>query len=238
VTSAVAIVPPVSIVVRWPDAVPAEGLPRHVASRLIDLGIGATWAIEAPRQIGGLTAAVEKPMPLNLALLVNDAAKPALAETVIRAAASFEGASRSISALAIEGELKRGSFERTLCQVGIQAVVGGAVKARATEVRSLPFGIVELRPHVEAPSKGRLLPFGGVSRRLDAAHLTRAAVVNIDVSRANSGRSIRAIEHVMDQVAEAVRQRAMRSATISQLAGELSRQSAPRPQRSILRTAA
>jgi hypothetical protein len=42
----------------------------------------------------------------------------------------------------------------------------------------------------------------------------------------------------MDQVAEAVRQRALRSATISQLASELSRQSASRPQRSILRTAA
>jgi hypothetical protein len=236
-SSAVAIVPPVSIVIRWPDAIPAEGFPCLLAQRLIGLRIGATWALEEPRQVGALMVAIGKPVSLDVALMVRKPAQDDLAEKLTRAT-GFESALASFSAVAIEGELQRGVLERMLCQAGIRAVIGGAAKSAATRVRSLPFGITEFRPHVEAPAARRGLPFRGISRRLDAPKLSSLAVVNIDLSRAHSSRSIHAVEQLIQQTAEAVHDETVRVLTISQLVGELSRQSGSRPQRSILRTAA
>lgn len=233
------IVPPVSLVIRWPDGIQAEGIPKLLARRLMEFHVAATWAIEEPRQVSALTACIGKPHAPEAALLIDGASDAGLGETLARGLARFDTAGVPVGALAIQGELKRGVLERTLCQAGIRAIVGGAAKAKATGVRSLPFGITEFRPHIEGPASQRFLPFGGISRRLNPETLASPAVISIELSRAAAtARSLRTVETLIEQAAEAVDDGAVRAVTISQLTTELSRQAASRPQRSILRVAA
>jgi hypothetical protein len=233
------VAPPVSLVVRWPSRIQADGGPKLLARRLVDFRIGATWAIEEPRQLSALAASLGKPYALDAALLIGGAADADVAEKLARGLAGFDTAGISLGSLAVSKELKRGLFERALCQAGIRAVVGGAAKAKATGVRSLPFGIAEFRPHIEAPAARRWLPLAGISRRLEANSLNSPAVINIELSRAeSSARSFLAAERLIEQIADAAGNGAVRTVTITQLAAELSRQAASRPQRSILRAAA
>lgn len=233
------IVPPVSIVIRWPEKISADA-PKQLARRLAAGKTSATWAVEQPRQFAVLNDTVGKATAFEAALLAREAPAAALGEWVSSSLARFDAASVSIGALAVSDDLRRGKWERTLCQAGIRAVIGGAVRAKATGVRSLPFGIVEFAPHVEAPLERRWWPFGGVSRQLDFSKLTTRAVINIELSRIEltGARSLRTIEQLIEQVSEAVGDGVVRLVAISQMASELSRQPVTRPQRSILRAAA
>jgi hypothetical protein len=238
-SNAAGIVPPVSIVIRWPENIAADA-PKQLARRLAADKTAATWAVEEPRQLAALGSAVGNPALIDAALMVREASSAALGESLANILAKFEAASVSLGAIAISGALRRGEIERTLCQAGIRAVIGGAVKAKATGIRSLPFGILEFRPHIETRAARRWLPLGGILRRFDASKLTSAAVIGMDFSRMESSgsRLWHAIEQVVDRVAEAAHNGAVRVITISQLTAELSRQSVSRPQRSILRMAA
>jgi hypothetical protein len=229
---------PVSLVIRWPENVAAD-VPKQLARRLAAGRIGATWAVEQSQQLAALASAVGHRDVIDAALMIRESlgALGAKLEGVLR---TLKAISDSMSVVAISGAMRRGECERALCQAGIRAVVGAAEKAKATGIRSLPFGIVELTPHIEAPAIRRWLPLGGISRRFQSLELSSPAVINIDLSRVepDRARSWRAIEQVIDQAADAAQSGAARVITISQLTAELSRKSASRPQRSILRTAA
>jgi hypothetical protein len=232
-------VPPVSIVIGWPQSIPAAPLPQAVFRKLEEVGIVATWAIETPGQAKSLLARAGKFGEIDAAMRMADNDGAEMAASLERGLETFRAANQSVAAIEISGSLKRGQTERHLCQLGIRSVIGGVKKSRSTVIRSLPFGICEFTPNLQIPAKRRLWPFWSRRQAYHPPADASPTVVSIDLGHIGSIHESpwRQAERVIGHAAEAHESGLARVVSVSQLAAELSRPSSSRPQRSILRAA-
>jgi hypothetical protein len=231
---------PVSFVICWPEGVPAEPLPKELYRSLNESGIAATWAIEKPHQVKQLSNAVRQPAVVEIALKLNASASATAMETIARDVECFHAADLDLAAIEVPTSRPRGAFERRFSQLGIRAIIGSTRRGKSTVIRSLPFGICEFTPHVQAPDRRRWLSALGRRSTFEFVNNASPAVVSIDLARTGStnSRAWRELTGLIDRAADAHRQKTARILTITELAAILSRQSSSRPQRSILRTAA
>ena len=232
-------VPPVALIVLWPNSVAEGPIVQQLVRRLSERRISATWAVEEPTQVASLRSANHKGQPIDLALLIADASNPI--ESTDRGLTRFRAAGEEITAVKIGAELPRGSAERRLRQAGVCAIVGPPVRGESSTVTALPFGLWKFGPHISAPAPRRWFDLLGratssISKLVGAA----PAVACIDLARAGSGgsRGWRTIEQLVEQAAEASARGSVRIETIASIAAELSETVTARPQRSILRMAA
>jgi hypothetical protein len=232
-------VPPVALIVLWPNSVAEGPIVQQLVRRLSERRLSATWAVEEPTQVASLRSANHKGQPIDLALLIADAS--GLIEAIDRGLMRFRAAGEEITAVYVGAELPRGSAERRLRQAGVRAVVGRTIRGEASTVRALPFGLWEFGPHMSAPAPRRWLGlFGRATNDISNLDGTSPAVASIDLTRAAStdSRNWRTIEQLVDQAAEASTRGTARIETIARIAAELSETIAASPQRSILRMAA
>ncbi len=232
-------VPPVALIVLWPNSLAEGPIVQQLVRRLSERRISATWAVEEPTQVASLRSANHWGKPIDLALLVIDSSSAI--ESIDRGLTRFRAAGEEITAVHVGAELPRGSAERRLRQAGVCAIVGPSVRGESSTVTALPFGLWKFGPHISAPATRRW--FGLLGRATgNISNLVGAspAVASIDLAGAGSTGSSnwRAIEQLIDQAAEASTRGKARIETIATIAGELSETIAARPQRSILRMAA
>jgi hypothetical protein len=231
--------PPFALVVQWPNIVAEGPAVQQLIRRLSERRVPATWAIEEPSQAAAVRASNLRGQPIELALLIADVLKPI--EALDRGLTRFRVAGEEITAVQMGADLPRGSAERRLRQAGVRVIVGPPIRNESSTVTTLPFGLWKFEPHINAPAPRRW--FGLFGRATgDVSHLAggATAVAIIDLARAGAAgsRNWRAIEHLVDQAAEAAARGKARIETIATIAAELSETIATRPQRSILRMAA
>ncbi|HEX6961028.1 MAG TPA: hypothetical protein VF175_04125 [Lacipirellula sp.] len=231
-------VPLVSLVVRWPNSVPAA-VADQLARRLSDAHLSATWAIEEPAQAGALEARAAGSAEITSALFVAASGSPSAA--IDTGLSKFQKAGVPIQAVQMDAKLARGSFERRLCQAGVRAVVASPTSAKSSLVRPLPFGVWELGPHVVIPPRRKLLGLlSGSPQPIIRAADPSPAIASIDIARigAANGGNWRSVDQLIDDAASHAAAGAARIVSIAEIAAELAGVAAPRPQRSILRAAA
>jgi hypothetical protein len=227
--------PPVCLVIRWSNHVAADAGPARLLRRLIEARLPATWAIEQPAQSAHLAAA---PQLVEHALLlpqVDANLSDALADGLHR----FSVAGHDVATLAVAGQPPRGQSERQLAQLGVRAIVTESNASGSGSIRPLPFGLWQATPHGTLPSRRRWLRrVGGVPQEL-VAGAAGPAVVTADAAELirQGARAWSELELAIDQLETANERSAIRIATVADLAAELTRQAAPKPQRSILRAA-
>ena len=230
-------VPAVSLVVLWPKKVAAGAVVEQLLERLSERRLSSTWAIEEPAQAAVLYSSGTT-QTIDLALSINSAADPV--EEVERGLGRFSVAGKSVVAIQAGAALPRGSVERRLCQSGVRAVVGPSIRASASIIRPLPFGLWELAGHIKAPAPSRLNLFGRRPRDLFPSADQSPSIASIDLGRVGStaSRAWQAVERLVDEAAEACAHGNSRNMSIAEIVAELSDSAAARPQRSILRLAA
>ncbi|MCC6492471.1 MAG: hypothetical protein IT424_05565 [Pirellulales bacterium] len=231
--------PPVAIVVRWPQrAVPAVAQLLHQC--LVDGGMAATWAMESPVQAGMLAPLGTGAASAEAALL---SAAPGRrgdpCEAIAASLKTFYAAGLKVQTVNFAGKLARDNVGRRLHQAGVRAVVAGTTRAAQSAVGALPFGVWRFVPHLTAPITRRWWQlFKRPRRDLFGPHAAIAvAMFDLGSIHSISGRPWREVEHLLAHICEAQDNGVARIATVAQIARELSAQAAPRPQRSILRAA-
>jgi hypothetical protein len=230
-------VPPVSLVVRWPNSVPVA-VADQLARRLSDARLASTWAIEEPTQAAVLAGRSHGSAAPASALMVA-AGNPAAA--IEAGIAKFQKAGIPLEGIQIDGALTRGSVERRLCQAGVRAIVTGPRHGKASLVRPLPFGVWELGPHVVVPPRRKLFGLlSGSPQQISSASEPSPAIASIDMARIGGSQpgNWRAVDRLISDAAASAASGAARIVSIAEIAAELSEVAAPRPQRSILRAAA
>lgn len=231
--------PPVAIVVRWPQSA-AAAVAQQLHQCLIDGGLAATWAMESPQQAAMLTRRTTTTPATESAVLVASSGRDGLSEAISASIAVFQVAGMAVETVQISGKLPRDGFARRLCQAGIRSVVGSAIAGKSTVAGALPFGVWQFSPHLSAPSKRRWFQvFTRAKADVFVHPATPLAVAAIDLGAVDSTncRAWREVEELLEQLCEAQDSGEARVTTIAQVAAELSEAAAPRPQRSILRAA-
>ncbi len=231
-------VPPVALIVVWPKSVADGSGAEQLVRRLAGRSLCSTWAVEEPSQVQLLRSASLK-ASIEVAAMVADGLSPV--ESIERAVDRFHAAGESIAAVHASAELPRGSVERRLCQAGVRAVVGPAIRGESSTVRALPFGLWRFGPHMIAPAARRWFGlFNRPPRTISELIGSAPALACIDLARAGSmgARGWRAIDQFIERAAEASARGSARVVCIADIAAELSKSACVRPQRSILRAAA
>jgi hypothetical protein len=230
--------PSIALIVQWPNSV-AEPAAQHLARRLADCKLNATWAVEEPTQIAALRAANHTRRPIDLALLISGAG--AVVEAIDRGLTRFRVAGEEIASVSVAAELPRGVAERRLRQAGVRAVVSPSIRSERSIVTALPFGLWNLAPHIAAPAPRRWFGlFGRASGDILKLVGTTPALAAIDMARAGApgSRGWTAIDRLIEEVAESSARGIVTITSIADIAAELSDSTATRPQRSILKMAA
>jgi hypothetical protein len=230
--------PPVALIVQWPNSV-AEPAAQHLARRLADCKLSATWAVEEPTQIASLRAANHTGRPIDLALLISGVGE--VVEAIDRGLTRFRVAGEELASVSVAAELPRGVAERRLRQAGVRAVVGPSIRSERSIVTALPFGLWNFAPHIVAPTPRRWFGlFGRASGGISKLVGSTPALAAIDMARAGAPGSHgwSAIERLIDETAEASARGSVVLTSIADIAAELSDSTAARPQRSILKMAA
>lgn len=231
--------PPVALIVLWPKSVAEGSGAEQLLGRLADRRLCSTWAVEEPSQAQSIRSTRLKMASIEVAMMVADGSSPV--QSIERGLERFHAAGEAIAAVHVNAELPRGSVERRLCQAGVRAVVGPAIRGESSTVRALPFGLWAFGPHLIAPAARRWFGlFNRPTRNISQLTGSAPALACIDLARAGSmgARGWRAIEQFIEQAAEASARGSVRVVSITSIAAELSETTASRPQRSILRMAA
>ncbi len=236
---------PAALVIKWPQRVPAPAA-REVARRLVALPAPATWAVDQVSQVEALASWGAARTGAEAALLVS-------ADAELASDHGQDGASRELArrlellrstGMGVEVvhaglELVGGHWPRTLRGLGVHGVVVDAHRESGL-ARALPFGVWQFTPQATAPQARSWWSWLRGRRPLAASGHAAPAIVSVDLSRvgAPGSRTWREMEQAVDQAADAVAAGLLAMVTVGELAGRLASANAPRPQRSILRTAA
>jgi hypothetical protein len=229
--------PSISILVRWTPGV-ASSLAEPLARTLGKAGIRSTWAVAEPAQAQSLGARIGLRTACEIALFV--AEPPVDAAAISQRLKAFAAADQEVSAIEVPTHPPRGSFERQLCQSGVRAVVARCGVSKGAMARPLPFGIWAFTPQVILPARRGWLSLLTGGSRTPRPHGDAPSLAVIDLARvaASQVRAVRAIEQYVASTSELAAHGRVVIATIGDLTREFSQQTAARPQRSILRTAA
>lgn len=225
--------PQVALVVKWPDAGAIEPLAQQLAKQLADRRLAATWAIAEPRQVEAVARWSSAPIRFEAAML-------APARNVVESLKCFAAAGESLATVCPGSEPIRSQEFRTLCQMGVRTIVSEVANCLPGAVQSLPFGLLQFTPVLCTPTAGWLQRwFGKTALDLPGDLQSGKALVVVDLARmaATGGRGWRELDRVLHQIDEARRLGQIASATMADVAAEIGRASAARPQRSILRAA-
>ena len=227
---------PVCLVIRWPRDLAASSGPAQLLRRLIEDHLPATWCVESIEQANTLGTVIHLVEGALLVPKINAAtASDAIADGLHRLSAG----GHEVATLCVNGDLPRGQIERQLAQQGVRAIVTESTASDSGAVRPLPFGIWQLAPQGTLPSQRRWFRrVGGVPQDFFNS-ATGPTIASLDLAAIGSpdSRAWREMEKAIDQAATASDQGQIRIATVADLTAELARQSAPKPQRSILRAA-
>jgi hypothetical protein len=227
---------PVCLVIRWPRNVAAPSGPAQLLRRLVEDHFSTTWAVETVEQAQVLDAAGQLiECGLLLPKPIAETASDAIADGIHR----FDSVHREVATLYVGADLPRGQIERQLAQQGVRGIVTDSAVSGSEAVRPLPFGIWQLAPQGTLPSLRRWFRrVGGVPQDFFAA-ATSPAIATVDLAAIGvpGGNGWRELEKALDQAATAIDQGVINLTTVADFTAELTRQSAPKPQRSILRAA-
>jgi hypothetical protein len=227
---------PVCLVIRWPRSVAASSGPAHLLRRLVEDHLPSTWGVETIEQAKTLDAAIHL---VEAALLIPKIKAVTASDAIADGIHPFNTAGHQVATIYVDAELPRGQVERQLAQQGVQAIVTESAASDSRAIRPLPFGIWQLAPQGTLPSHWRWFRrVGGVPQDFFSA-AAGPTIASIDLAAIGSpdSRGWRELEKAIDQAATASDQGQIRIATVADLTAELTRQSAPKPQRSILRAA-
>jgi hypothetical protein len=223
-------------VIRWPRSVATSSGPAQLLRRLVEDRLPATWGVETIEQAETLETAIHL---VEAALLIPKLNAATAGDAIADGLHRFSAAGHEVATLCIDAELPRGHVERQLSQQGVQTIVTESAASDSGAVRPLPFGVWQLAPQGTLPSHRRWFRrVGGVPQDFFAA-AAGPTIASIDLAAIGStdSRGWREMEKAIDQAATASDQGQIRIATVADLTAELTRQSAPKPQRSILRAA-
>jgi hypothetical protein len=176
---------------------------------------------------------------LETALLLPKTNAATVSDAIADGIHRFAAAGHDVTTLCVDAELPRGQIERQLAQQGVRAIVTESAASDSGAVRPLPFGVWQLAPQGTLPSQRRWFRrVGGVPQDFFSA-AAGPTIASIDLAAIGSpdSRGWRELEKAIDQASTASDQGQIRIATVADLTAELTRQSAPKPQRSILRAA-
>ena len=227
---------PVCLVIRWPRSVAATSGPAQLLRRLVEDCLPATWCVETVEQAVTLDTAIHL---VEGALLVPKVNAASASDAVADGLHRFTAAGHDVATLCVDAELPRGQVERQLAQQGVRAIVTESAASDSGAVRPLPFGVWQLTPQGTLPSRWSWFRrVGGVPQGFFSA-AAGPTIASIDLAAIGSpdSRGWREMEKAIDQAATASDQGQIQIATVADLTAELIRQSAPKPQRSILRAA-
>lgn len=227
---------PVCLVIRWPRSVAASSGPAQLLRRLVEDHLPATWGVETIEQAETFDAAIHL---VETALLIPEIKAATASDAIADGIHRFAAAGHDVATLCVDDELPRGQVERQLAQQGVRAILTESAASDAGAISPLPFGIWQLAPQGRLPSHWRWFRrVGGVPQDFFSA-AAGPTIASIDLAAIGSpeSRGWREMEKAIDQAATASDQGQIRIATVADLTAELTRQSAPKPQRSILRAA-
>lgn len=227
--------PPVCLVIRWPQGLqPANG-PAPLLRRLAEARFPATWAVENAEHANALNAVGVR--VTETALLLSRVTVATAVDAIADGLHRFSSSGHEVATVYADAELPRGQVERQLAQFGVRTIVSGSASDAAP--RPLPFGLWQVTPHATLPSQRRWLRrMGGVPQGFFSAAAGPAiATVDLGMIGAPESRGWKEFERALGEATAAHDQGAIRAVTIAELTAELTRQSAVRPQRSILRAA-
>ena len=240
----------VSLLIHWPQGVPASPTPEQLMRRLAQDRLAATWAIEQASQVRALRALGGAPPLVETAVLAGCHAPPSTSAvppaadwsaSIARQVAELRATGTAVSTLQLAVNQEAAGYERRLRALGVRAVVtGAAASKRAPSVRSLPFGLWQFAPRVQVPAQGmwrRIV--GSLSRRelVRRGDSTSLATIDLGAIRPASGGAWRQVEELLSQAAEANRNGSAAVVTVGDAALRLAETNSSRPQRSILRAA-
>jgi hypothetical protein len=235
-----------ALVIKWPQHVPAAAA-RETARRLVAGRTPATWAVDQVTQIEALTswgvvragAEAALLMPTAAELVAEQAAESASKE-LARRLELMRSTGLAVDVVHAGSAPVAGHWPRTLRGLGVHAVVVDDARDMGV-TRALPFGVWQFTPQATAPQPRRWLSWLRPRRpRLFAPTRSAPAVASVDLTQTGcvGSRGWREMEQAIDQAAEAVAAHTLAIATVGELAGRFAHANAPRPQRSILRSAA
>jgi len=227
---------PVCLVIRWTRNLAASSGPAQLLRRLVEDHLPATWGVETIEQAESLDAAIHL---VEAALLIPKIKAVTASDAIADGIHRFHTAGHEVATIYVDAELPRGQVERQLAQQGVQTIVTESAASDSGAVRPLPFGVWQLAPQGTLPSHRRWFRrVGGVSQDFFSA-AAGPTIASIDLAAIGSpaSRGWREMEKAIDQAATASDQGQIRIATVADLTAELARQSAAKPQRSILRAA-
>jgi hypothetical protein len=227
---------PVCLVIRWPRSVAASSGPAQLLRRLVEDHLPATWCVETVEQAATLDTAIHL---VEAALLIPKIKAVTASDAIADGIHRFNTAGHQVATIYVDAELPRGQVERQLAQQGVQAIVTESAASDSGALCPLPFGIWQLAPQGTLPSHWRWFRrVGGVPQDFfSAAAGPTIATIDLAAIGSPASRGWREMEKAIDQAATASDQGQIRIATVADLTAELTRQSAPKPQRSILRAA-
>lgn len=227
---------PVCLVIRWPRELAANYGPAQLLRRLVEDHLPVTWGVENVEQAGALESAIHL---VECALLIPKTSADTVNDVIADAIHRFDAVGREVATLCTGADLPRGQIERQLAQQGIRGIVAESAASAADWARPLPFGVWQLTPQGTLPSQRKWFRrVGGVPQDFFATAANPAVMsVNLAAVGSPGGTGWRELEKTIDQAATASDQGVIQLTTVAELTAELTRQSAPKPQRSILRAA-
>ncbi|HMO86346.1 MAG TPA: hypothetical protein PKC18_15645 [Lacipirellulaceae bacterium] len=232
-----------ALVVNWPHRVPAPPA-REMARLLAAARLPATWSLDQTTQIEALASwgALRGP-GAEAALLAEgrpiaheDLAHDGAAREITRRLELLRGSGLSVDVVQCGPEMASGAWPRTLRALGIR----GAIVDGSGMTRALPFGVWLFAPQTSLPRarswrswlQRRPPPFRAAKRG------PALAIIDLAAAGAVGSRRWREVEQTVADAAEIHHANHVALTTVGQIAHGLAQANQPRPQRSVLRTAA
>ncbi len=237
--------PLVSLVVKWPRALGHDDMVERVARRLGEARVGVTWSLDDPAQAVALVSRGARRRGDDAALTVADAvlalegvSSPRWTDEIGGRLNDLRAAGLTVETLHAGLDMARSSCQRTLRILGVRAIVTEAASAAPSAARPLPFGIWQFAPRLAVPAARSWTRWLRRRPGLASEH-SQASVAVIDLVRLASTamRGSRELESLLAEVMDLRARGGAEVVCVSEIAGRLAEQNAPRPQRSILRAA-
>jgi hypothetical protein len=233
--------PQISLIVVWPLSVPAPAA-RQATRRLVEARVRCTWALDQASQVESLASWGAIRAGADAALraadgqeLLGDGGSGELARRleIVRATGL------RVDVVLAGAAMAAGQWPRMLRALGVHGLVVDGVRPEGV-TRALPFGVWQFSPHSAAPRARGWASWLRGRRPLLAPAAKGPSVITLDLARvgAAGSRAWRDVESTIEEVLVAITRGAATPATVSELAAQLTQANSPRPQRSILRTAA
>jgi hypothetical protein len=210
--------------------------------RLIDARVRCTWALDQASQVESLASWGALRAGADAALratdgreLPGDGASGELARRleVVRATGL------RVDVVLAGAGMAAGQWPRMLRALGVHGLVVEGARQEGV-ARALPFGVWQFSPEAAAPRPaGWRSWLRGRRPALEPARKD-PTLIRLDLARvgAPGSRPWRDVESTVEEVLAAIGRGAATPVTVSELAAQLTQANSPRPQRSILRTAA